>query len=149
MGNLIIREHRPRLFGLLRDEICCAQTTSRQRGEDCGWFRENELPPVRWLIGLLTGPLHAEFVQLALEIGPGCFEHAPMTPILDAVKLLQHVPQSQVKLFSLADSIRRFPRQSRLLSGYSGGCFVLLGFDRLAFPPPGHRDDYSFSAQQV
>ena len=83
-------------------------------------------------------------MQLPLQIGAGSFEHRAMTLIAAAIELLNHVLQRKPEALFFPDPGCGFPRQTRLFGCTSRGRFVLLRFDGLAFPTPGHKVSIAF-----
>jgi hypothetical protein len=62
-----------------------------------------------------------------------------MTDVVAALKLLNHVLKGETQILFVAEPVRRFPRQARLIGRGSCSRFVLLCLDGLAFPAPSHR----------
>jgi len=93
----------------------------------------------------MVRPLGTELRDPPQQIGAGVFKQRSMTGVGAVRELLHYVLQGQTKALFLALLIGRFPRQTRPFGRASGGGFVLLCLDRLAFPTPSHIADYSFS----
>jgi hypothetical protein len=98
---------------------------SNQKKACCG--------PVVW-----SPHLGGDFLNFSLKIGLRAFEQSTVTRILAVFDLPKNVLKREPQIFLFAKPGRGFPCQARLLDGCAGGGFVLLGFDRLAFPTPCH-----------
>jgi hypothetical protein len=78
-----------------------------------------------------------------LQVGQSAFEQCAVTGILAPLELLKNALEGKTEVLFLAEPGRGLPCQTRFFGCCSGGRFVLLRFDGLAFPAPSHEVNYS------
>lgn len=126
MEVFIIRQPRRRLAA-----------ATRAKREKAGFFRVREgMRREERIWGCSNS--RTQLLESCLQISQGPFQKSAMTWILRAFKPLYYTLPRKAKALFFSHAGCGFPRQERLFGWFSGGCLILLCFNRLAFPTPGH-----------